>query len=196
LNTAFTDFLYISSFTSTYENNSSSGPYHKDNTILIISGGNQWNNSQLPLPPNPPKIPSPLNMDFYLWMFSLYAPCGPKIVLIKLSYLILSYLCKTLGSINIAISMLQYHCVFRGRRGRHRMVVGFIITTNVVCLNPNQARCARYNYVIKFVSETVWQPQYSWNIVENGVIYPTLTIHIQKWNGRKMQCDFKFEISC
>jgi hypothetical protein len=61
-------------------------------------------------------------------MFSLYAPCGPKIVLIKLSYLILSYLCKTLGSINIAISMLQYHCVFRGRRGRHRMVVGFIIT--------------------------------------------------------------------
>ena len=28
-------------------------------------------------------------LDFSLWMFSLYAPCGPKIGLIKLSYLIL-----------------------------------------------------------------------------------------------------------
>ena len=39
----------------------------------------------------------------------------------------------------------------RGRRGRDRMVVGFMqsvpITTNVVSSNPAQAMCTQYNIV-------------------------------------------------
>jgi len=48
--------------------------------------------------------------------------------------------------------------VMRGRRSHNLMVVGFITTyavstTKVVSSSPTQARCTRYNIVIKFVSD-------------------------------------------
>jgi hypothetical protein len=45
--------------------------------------------------------------------------------------------------------LIRYVPLCEGRRGHDRMVVGFMqsmsITTNVVSLNPAQARCTRYN---------------------------------------------------
>ena len=50
-------------------------------------------------------------LDFYLWMFSLNAPCGPKIGLIKLqcilSYLI--YICNVSGQPTLEFSMHHTH---------------------------------------------------------------------------------------
>ena len=83
--------------------------------------------------------------------------------------------------------------IYRGRRGRDRMLVGYLITyaissitTIVVSSNPAQARCTRYNIMWHclsvicdrsvvfieysgFLHQYNWPPRYSWNFVESGV---------------------------
>jgi hypothetical protein len=59
---------------------------------------------------------------------------------------------------NKKLLVLSYNYFLRHRRGRDRMVVGFIttyaistyqsITTNIVSSNPAQARCAQYNIML------------------------------------------------